>query len=456
MSGELKAVMQCKLYGRGNDFPPLEMTVQHAPVRSPNSLAQFHTRASRRHDGRKTAIYLSPHILGIDQLIIGEVLGGLYMLPKGYEFPPTEGVRNTRSEPKPWPEIGGVKVYYTQRHLEMFAAERRRQRYINGLPVKTKQMLTLEEVAQGIGVDSNILHERVFAPLQEAYEKRQARQKFVDVGARDEDDVLHVRGKMFPLWRIGFYQNKGQEVFCVDKDAIALCEHTLYGRLDRAPPEMIDRRNARQLFGCKETEIDQLWRSLQFAFFHRRPYERRTEIKGVEFLHDSFGFYRNREGKSEFLISPDTLISSFRHIKGVSQERAESWAKAPAVRQYKTSSWLTEAEVIEALELHPILGHRETDLVRKLFNGPTSKSLGTRAGQEWEVEVGSGPNRQKLQYAKRWLPMAEPIGRVVLCIKKDSLEWIKREAGIESGYDDNGERPNRSGSRPGGNPRPGF
>jgi hypothetical protein len=242
---------------------------------------QFHTRASRRHDGRKAAIYLSPYIEGIDQLVVGEVLGGLYMIPDGYEFPPTEGKYNTPSDPDPWPEISGVRVHYTQRQLEMFAGDRHRKRYVNGLPVKPRHILTLEETAQVLGIDQNILRERVYAPLQEAYEKRQAREKFVDIESGEKGEVLHVRGKMFPLWRIGFYQHKAQEVFCVDQNLIPLCEHTLYGRLDRAPPELLDHGNVKRLLDCNNKQIEELWQRLQHAFLHRSPYERRVEIDGV-------------------------------------------------------------------------------------------------------------------------------------------------------------------------------
>ena len=89
--GEVRAIVQCKLWGRGTDIPALEMTVQHAPTLSPNKVEQFHTRASRKFSDNKTALFLSPFIEGIDQLVVGEVLGGLYMLPEWVRIPHNRG-----------------------------------------------------------------------------------------------------------------------------------------------------------------------------------------------------------------------------------------------------------------------------------------------------------------------------------------------------------------------------
>ena len=448
-TGDLKAVVQCKLWGRGTDIPALELTVQHAPTLSPNKLVQFHTRASRRHDGRKVALYLSPFIQGIDQLVIGEILGDLRMIPDGYEFPPTEGHHHNPSDPDPWPEIRGVKVSYTQRHLELFAAERRHQRYVNGLPVKSGHMLALEEMAQKLGIDRGLLRERVFAPLREAYEKRRAREKFVDIDSSEQKDFLHVRGKMFPVWRVGFYQHKSQQVFCVDENLIPLCEHTLYGRLDKASPEILDRGNAKRLLGCNDAQIEDLWQRLQHAFFNRKPYERRVEIDGINFSHDSFGFYRTREGVSQFFLFPDALIPAYRLIYATDQTTAERWAEQPAIRQCKTSSWLTEADVGEALELNPLLGKEETAFVHAIFTNLKAQSRGMRIGQEAETLVGKGKNKQMIKYSKRWLPLANS-DETTLCVHISALDWIRRELGMESAYD--AGRTHSEGSRPGERP----
>jgi hypothetical protein len=55
-----------------------------------------------------------------------------------------------------------------------------------------------------------------------------------------------------------------------------------------------------------------------------------------------------------------------------------------------------------------------------------------RAGQEREVQTGKGKNRQLLKCSRRWLPLADPNDQINLCIHKSSLEWIKRELGMES------------------------
>lgn len=420
------AVVQCKLWGRGTDFPPLELTVQHAPSLSPGKIVQFHTRASRRDDGRKSAIYLSPHIEGIDQLVVGELLGGLYMIPDGYEFPPTTGKHGHPVYAEPWPEIEGVKVFYTQRQLEMFAQERQRQRYVNGLPVKSKNMLAVDDMAQILGIDPALLHDRVYGPLQEAYEKRQARERFVNIEV-DRQDVLHVRGRMFPVWRMGNYQHKGREVFCVDENLIPLCEHALYGRLDRVPPEALDRANIQRLLSGSEQQIGSLWQALQHAFFHRRPYERHAEIKGVVFSHDDFGFYRNQQGVSEFFLLPDALVPAYRHVHGADERVAKRWAEQPFIRQCKTSAWYTQANVFEALEINPIGGGREATFVQNLFDNLRVHARGMRVGDERTAEIGRGRSRRSLLFSKRWLPLVDSSDQVAICIHQESLGWLKNE-----------------------------
>ncbi len=430
-TGDIKAVVQCKLWGRGTDFPELELTVQHAPSLSPNEITQFHTRASRKGDGKKIALYLSPFIRGIDQLVIGELLGGHYMIPPGYDFPPTTGGGNQPSDPEPWPEIEGVNVYYTQRQLAMFAQQRRRQKQIDGLQAKPKNMMTLDGMADVLHIDRDILYERVFHPLQDAYEKRQARQKYIDLA-----DELHVRGKIFPVRHMGFYQHTGQEVFCVDSNLVSLCEHTLYGRLDHTPPEVLDKDTAQHFLGCNNPQIDTLWRELQQAFFNRKNYERRIEIEGVDFSYDIFGFFRREdEGTSEFFIFPDALIPAYRRINGVDLEAAEHWAEQPAIRQCKTSHWYTEADVMESLDINPLTGSEDTAFVTKVFDHLRRQSRSLRIGRETEATINIDRSRQSLTCSKRWLPLAQANHQTVLVIDKRAFQWIKNRLDLESAYE---------------------
>lgn len=443
-TGGLKAVVQCRLWGRGTDIPELEMTVQHAPSLSPNKTIQFHTRASRKHDGRKVALYLSPFIRGIDQLVIGELLGGLYMIPPGYEFPPTTGHKNPPSDPQPWPEIEGVSVYYTQKQLAMFAQQRRRQKEIDGLQVKPKNMMAPDQLAKVLHIDINILLQRVIDPLKSAYERRQARQEYIDLA-----DVLHVRGKIFPARRMGFYQHQGQEIFCVDLDLLPLCEHTLYGRLDHTPPEVLDKNTAQRLLACSKPEIDSLWRELQQAFFSRRNYERRVEIEGVDFSYDSFGFFRRQEeGTSEFFIFPDALISTYRRINGVDLQTAKSWAEQPIIRQCKTSNWYTEAGVMEALELNPLTGSEDAVFVATAFERLQRQSRSLRLGQDAEITINMDRNRESLTCSKRWLPLAQANSQTALVIDEKAFQWIKRKLDIESEYNSDFDNDGDFGSGP--------
>jgi superfamily II DNA or RNA helicase len=431
-TGDLRAVVQCKLWGRGTNIPELELTVQHAPSLSPNKTIQFHTRGSRKHDGRKIALYLSPFIRGIDQLVIGELLGGLYMIPPGYDFPPTTERENRPSvDPPPWPEIEGVTVYYTQQHLEMFARQRRRQREIDGLEVKPRNMLTPDQLAAALSIDRDILYDRVINPLRDAYERRQARQEFIDLR-----DVLHVLGKIFPVRRMGFYQHNGQEVFCVDSILVPLCEHTLYGCLDHTPPEVLDKNNARQLLGCNKEQIDTLWRELQQAFFSRRNYERRTEIQGIDFSYDSFSFFRRQEeGTSEFFIFPDALIPAYRRVNGADLAAAQHWAEQPAIRQCKTSDWYTETEVMEALEINPLTGGQDAAFVAMVFDRLRRQSRQLRLGRETEVTINIDRRRQSLTCAKRWLPLAQGKQQTALAINRQAFQWIKNRLDMGSTYE---------------------
>lgn len=429
--GDLKAVVQCRLWGRGTDIPELEMTVQHAPSLSPNKTVQFHTRGSRKHDGRKVAVYLSPYMRGIDQLVIGELLGGLYMIPPGYDFPATTGKTREPSTPQPWPEIKGIKVHYTQQHLTMFAKQRRRQQEINGLRTKPKNMMTLDKMAEVLHIDRDILHERVYHPLQNAYEKKQARQQYIDL-----HDELHVRGKIFPVRHMGFYQHKGQEAFCVDNDLVSLCEHTLYGRLDHTPPEVLDKDIARQSLGCNNLQIDTLWRELQQAFFKRENYERRVDVEGIDFLYDSFGFFRREdEGTSEFFIFPDALIPAYRRIKGVDLPTAERWAEQPAIRQYKTSDWYTEADVMEALDLNQLTGNKDAVFVAQIFEQLHRQSRALQVGKEKEIIIHIDQSRQSFTCAKCWLPLSQETHQTALIVDQKAFQWINNRLDAENEYE---------------------
>ncbi len=445
---DLRAVVQCMVWGRGTDFSELEMTVQHAPSLSPNKTTQFHTRASRRDDGTKTALYLSPFLPGIDQLVIGELLGGLYMIPPGFEFSRTTDRGGLPSDREPWPEIEGVNVYYTERHLKMFAKERKRQREIDGLQEKTKDMMTLDQMSKVLKIDASILYKRVYGPLQEAYERRQARQEFIDL-----EDVLHVRGKIFPVRRMGFYQHDGQEVFCVDRDLVGLCEHTLYGRLDHTPMEVLDKKIAQGLLGCGKEEIDNLWAELQQAFFDRKPYETEFKVAGVDFSYNSFGFFRRqREGTSEFFIFPDALIPAYRKINGVDVETAQRWAEKPSIRQCKTADWYTAAGVMKALQLNLLVENEDTVFVAEVFEFLEARTRTLRVGQERDIIIDINGCKQALRCSRRWLPMASAKQQTTLVIDKKALQWISNKLDEESTHkaqrshsahpDDLGPQPN--------------
>jgi superfamily II DNA or RNA helicase len=429
-NGQIKMIVQCKIWGRGTDIPPLELTTQHAPMLSPNELVQFHTRASRIN-GRDISLYLSPFVRGIDQLVIGELLGGLYKIPPGYEFPATAGSGAEPSEAKQWPHIEGVNVHYTQQHLEMFAQRRRQDKNIADLEKKSRRMLTLDEMADSLQIDRKILYRRVYLPLEEAYKTKQTRQQFLDLSSS-----LHVRGKIFPTRRIGIYQHKGQEEFCVDKDLTTLCEHTLYGRLNKTPAEVLDKDTARRLLECSSLEIQILWRELQHAFFDRKNYERQTKIEGVSFTYDSFGFFiRQSTGTSEMFISPDALIPAYRRLKGVSLEEAQLWAQKPAIRQCKTSDWYTKADVMEALDLNSLAGSRDALFVEEVFQNLDRKSRKIRMGNEAELSIIIDRSRQTLKCSKKWLPMEAPSQQNALVVDKKAFQWIKSNLDTESAYE---------------------
>ena len=434
-AGRIKAVVQCKLWGRGKDFPELEMTVQHAPSLAPGKTEQFHTRASRnKHDKKKVSLLLSPYVNGIDQLVIGELLGGLWNMPPGFEFPETAGKTNTPyHEPEPYPEIEGVKVHATQRQLAIFKSRLDKIRYAKGLPLKTEDVLTPDQMAKELGIeDVSVVMHRLFEPMERAYRSKSSRDKVI----RLKDETIFARGHQFPAHRMGYYSYQKTPVFCVDKMLTASCEEAFYGSLYRtsARPELLSKANAKELLGCTDAARDELWKKLQTAFFEREGYRQNMEIDGVKFSFSSFGFYRNKSGKPEFFITPDALEPAFTLVHGANQERVDAWVQKPAIRQCKTSEWFTQTEVMSALGIINPMGE-QGEYVQELFGQIKKASRGMRAGEERTLDIGRGRNTYTLTYAKRWLPQADGNDQNTLCLSRQDLEWVKSELGSESVYD---------------------
>jgi superfamily II DNA or RNA helicase len=435
-AGKIKAVVQCKLWGRGKDFPELEMTVQHAPSLAPGKTEQFHTRASRnKHDKKKISLLLSPYINGIDQLVIGELLGGLWNMPPGFEFPQTAGKAGApEGDPEPYPEIAGVKVHATQRQLAIFKSKLDKIRYANGLPLKTKDVLTPDQMAKELGIeDVSVVMHRLFEPMERAYRSKSARDKVIRL---TEDETVFARGHQFPAHRMGYYSHEKAPVFCVDKMLSASCEEAFYGSLYRtsARPELLNKANAKELLGCTDAARDELWKKLQTAFFEREGYKQSVEIDGMKFSFSSFGFYRNKAGSPEFFITPDALEPAYQLVHGANQERVDAWSQQPAIRQCKTSEWFTQTEVMSALGITNPMGENG-HYVKALFGQIKTASRGMRAGEERTLGIGRGKDAHTLQYAKRWLPQAEGDDQNALCLSRQDLEWVKSELGSESAYD---------------------
>jgi|GEM_PF-5542934 len=409
-NGDLKAVVECKYWGRGTNIKSLESTYQRAPGLSARKILQFHARSTRffnYEDGsEKVPLLVTPFLEGIDQLIVGMLLNSLYMIPdhlQKWEFAPTAGIHSSANEPKPWPVIEGVEVYYTLEHLMGFRAEYEKIRMRGGLPVKSKDQFSLEEMAERLNIPVEILKTCLYDPLQDEYEKRIARDKIIQVKVpKPGNDVVYVRSQRFPIRSIGHYRGRGgSAAFCIDKSALGLCQHALYGALDPVPPEMLNLRQLHIIFKNDAMKLNDLWEQLQLAVFERQSYQRNVEVDGVKISYNDFSFYKGANGP-EFYVAPDILPAVYDIIPTTSP--VEQKKREAALRMFKTSDWYTEEGVLQALELIPY--GSEARAVRSRFAEINAESNTLKLGVENTVIIGQREKRHEVKVARKLLPSA--------------------------------------------------
>jgi len=432
-SGDLKAVVECVYWNRGKNIRSLESVYQHAPGLSARRILQFHNRATRFFhfpDGReKVPLLICPFIDGIDQLIVGMLLNSMYMIPdhlQKWEFPPTAGIRSSSNDPRPWPKIEGVEVYYTLQQLMGFRAEHQKMRMRDGLPVKSKDQISLEEMAERLNIDIGILRTCLYEPLQDEYERRMARDQIVNVKVpKPGNDVVYVRSQRFPVRWIGNHRARGGIVkFCIDNAAIGLCQHALYGALDPVPPEMLSIKELRVVFK-KDDRLDELWKQLQTAVFERQSHQRAVEINGVRFNYHDFGFYKGSDGP-EFYVAPDALQGFCDVISATNPE--ETKKRELALRMFKTSAWHTEADIIDALEILPY--GEQVRTVRGHFSEINTKSRAIQLGKEGTVSLGQNGNAQNFRVSRKFLPSAEAEAQYQTCVTQSFYENMRIVLGM--------------------------
>jgi superfamily II DNA or RNA helicase/DNA-binding transcriptional regulator YhcF (GntR family) len=453
--GEITALVQCKMAGRGWDWPPLQMTVQRAPMLSPNDVEQFHERANRLFEDKEVAIHLYAKYRGIRQVEIPDLLGGMVMIApedQGWEFPTSSQSRNPNPEFRSWPEVKGVEVVYTTEQREMYAKERLQEEYENGLPKKPKNMLDVEEMAKELGVPPEILAQRVYTPLEKEYDIKRVRDKFVMIEAGEPDRIIeddqdkrfvriHAKHR-FPAWRIGHYrENDGQQnqdniKFCVDASRKELCGFALYGRLEQAPPECLSKEQALMIMDlpAEDEKFNDLWGRLQQAFFNREPYQRSVEIEGLKFSYEDFGFHRNASLNPEFFVAPDVLKAMQRYCTGADEKQADEWSKEPSVQMLKTADWLTCDEAISRL---PINAHgEEAGKVRERFKIIASRAKRLMPSDETDVSIGRGADGHEVHVALKSFPQGKTSEeRTQICVSSTYLEHLKSELDLEAAID---------------------
>jgi len=440
--GEIKALVQCKLLGRGYDDEDIEFTGQLAPSQSPNDLIQFYTRADTRK-GNKIAVHLTPRFPGINHLNIGELLGGQIMIPPGWEFDHSDGTTSPEpAEVQPWPDINGFNIYYTTEQTEQLAQKISHERIVGELPRKTDKVFDLAEMAAKLNISPKLLKQRVYDPLEAAYRDSTERDKMVTAQAREEKQ-LYINGWRIPKRDLGFYQVSGsngtlaQEQFCISENQLTVCKRALYGQMTHqlARPELLTKQMAAARLSTTAENVDRLWSDLQEKFFEAKStYTNIIEIGGQEFANKDFGFFMDPAGTPELCITPDALKSAYAYCHPEAAPDAIARWEEQTIKPLKTTEWFTVDDVAKDLALHGNEPQQLRDYLEKITQnriyGAQIKKL--RPGEEMTIPVGTGHNKYDLHIAKKTLPGAPGNKRDQLCFHRDDFAWIEETLGLES------------------------
>lgn len=440
--GDHKAVTNCQLLTMGFDDQEAELCMQLAPTCSPPRSLQQGGRVMRidpknPHKIANIVTFVYPQIP--NQIIFGELAGGLTMIPGNFEYGPSSP-RMKGEEPAPWLEIEGLKVHYTTEQLQLFKEKRTRHAEI---PNKKPDMFTLDEMVAEIfpGVSGGQLErekvrlrDRIYQPLQDAYDIREARAKEIKLEGSD----LTVSGQRFPVSLMGYCKEGGKEVFYVKNIVAAGCRHGIYGRIFEPASDMISENQAQTLLAVKEKEkwldiID----PLKDAYLDRPAYARNVPIGNLSIPIEHLQFTKATTGSlmPTLSLKPDALLPLYQYAKGVSKEVAEEWwKKHPILPQLKTSNWLNHDDVKEALGIGP-LSDKQLPF-EKLWKQIETKSKTGPTVNKGEARLITlaveGTKQDDLQVAQK-NTISDPKNKQ-LCIEESGLDMIRHMLGIDSDY----------------------
>jgi superfamily II DNA or RNA helicase len=440
--GKHKAVLNKQLLTLGFDDAEAELCVQIAPTRSPNRAMQQGGRVMRlnKNNPKKIANIITFVYPGIQQVIFGELAQGMILIPEGYEFTAAESQTSGESV-RAWPEIEGLKVHYTTEQLTLFAEKRNKEKFVNGLPKKTDEKLTVEEMAremfpnaseEKLSKETARLQRRVYEPLQAAYDMREARQKFVGMPSSDNTEEIGAFGQKFPVWRIGHYSEDKKARFCLDKELATVCRLSMYGRVSDRTAGLLSDAQAKRLLGLNDQQWNETIDQIKEAFLDRKAYERTMRIGSVTMPHEWVGYYRDN-GKVDFHLQPDALLPIYQMAKDVSAEEAKQWWNRHTVLpKLKTTEWLNKDDVMEELGIGTLSGNKDDfDKIWGKIEAAHKRGTG-KDGAARDIKVAlSGHTKSSLSTAtKTTLPDDKHT-----CLHKDLLHVLQNAMGMESGQD---------------------
>lgn len=453
--GKHKALTNCQLLTLGFDDPEAELCMQIVPTRSPNRSMQQGGRVMRldKNNKYKIANVVTFVYPGIEQVIFGELAGGMVMIPPGFEFEPAQSLPSGPSA-RVWPEIEGLKVSYTTEQLKLFAEKRNKQRYVNGLPVKDESKLTVEEMAHTLFPNASAeklsretarLQRRVYEPLQERYDERRQRQKFVDVQnvvETDSSEAVTAFGQRFPAWRIGHYNHNNQDRFCVDKELAAVCRRSMFGRVSDRTPDLLSEAQAKRLSGLDDKAWHDTLDIIKEAYLDRKGYERALRINDVHIPHETIGYFRGKDAIArnqasvDFYLTPDALLPIYQLATGVDRETAQKWWDVDKqLPRLKTTQWLNREDVTEALGIGKLDSRipQFDSLWKQIESGHKRSGPSVTPGQSKDTTINLG-GRESGNIATA-VKMTLADGETHTCISRNDLNVIRYALGMESAYE---------------------
>jgi len=457
--GDHRALTNCTLLTMGFDDKEAELCMQLVPTRSPNRSMQQGGRVMRLDpkNPNKIANIVTFVYPAMEQVIFGELAQGMLLIPQGQEFSSPEGPAAPQAPARAWPPIEGLKVSYTTEQLQLFVEKREKQRYANGLPVKSDHMLTVEEMAAKLfpkakgpqlSRETARLQHRIYEPLRAAFDMRDQRQQFVGLKDAESRESISALGQRFPTWRIGHCNYQRQDRFCIDKDLATVCRHALYGRVNTRTSNLLSESAAQKLLGLDDATWGPIIERIKEAFLDRKGYERMLRLGDVAIPHEMIGYYRSATGGTpnqanvEFCMTPDALLPIYQLAKKVDATTAKTWrSQHTQLPKLKTIEWLGQQDVKDMLGITAL--DPKNDVFSTLWASikRTHQSVGTKTGvgEEKDISVSYSPRKQiSLRTAKK---ITFSDREEAVCVHKDELDKLRFALGIESSYEPEKQSP---------------